>query len=345
MGDLMSYSGLTTKIRAMHRNIISKKEYQEISNLTSVAEFVSYLQHHPSYKELFASMEISKLHRGDIERLLIYSVYKDFTKIYSFANIKQRQYLDLYFMRYEIAILKRCLRMVFDHRNVSLDLSIFETFFKRHSKIDIIKLSESTSIEDLVANLKGSMYYDAFWKLSNLKDLTLFDYEMCLDLFLFNTIWKTKKKYFKGEELDMITHSYGSRIDVLNIQWIFRSKKYYNISAADIYAMLLPINYRLSKSDITALVEAGSMDEFADVLKGTYYWRHYAGKIESPDLESLYKKILSDMNLKDYKSNPYSVATINYYLYKKEQERSKLVTAVECIRYGFDSKEVAKYII
>ena len=51
----------------------------------------------------------AELHRGDIEKVLRQSVYHDFAKLYSFANLKQRQFLSMYFMRYEIYFLKVCL--------------------------------------------------------------------------------------------------------------------------------------------------------------------------------------------------------------------------------------------
>ena len=33
---------------------------------------------------------------------------------------------------------------------------------------------------------------------------------------------------------------------MLNIQWIYRAKKYFNLSPADIYALLIPIQYKIS---------------------------------------------------------------------------------------------------
>ena len=32
----------------------------------------------------------------------------------------------------------------------------------------------------------------------------------------------------------------GSKIDLLNLQWIYRAKKYYNMKPADIYLLLMP---------------------------------------------------------------------------------------------------------
>ena len=100
---------------------------------------------------------------------------------------------------------------------------------------------------------------------------TLFDYEMTLDLFYFSYLWKTYHKMFKGKELTTLRETYGSMIDLLNIQWIYRSKKYYRITNADIYALLIPIRFKLKQVQIAQLVEAADMNEFDHVLLTTYY--------------------------------------------------------------------------
>ena len=45
--------------------------------------------------------------------------------------------MALYFKRYELSVMKDCLRKVFDKGHADLDLSLFKDFFNRHSKLDI----------------------------------------------------------------------------------------------------------------------------------------------------------------------------------------------------------------
>ena len=46
----------------------------------------------------------------------------------------------------------------------------------------------------------------------------------------------------------------GSKIDLLNLQWIYRAKKYYNMKPADIYLLLIPIHYKLSTDQVKEMV-------------------------------------------------------------------------------------------
>lgn len=345
MGDLMSYSGITTKVRAMESHLISENQFHEMAGLSTVTEAVDYLSHLKPYNGLFDDLEGSSLHRVAIEERLILSLYKDFAKLYRFANLNQRKFLDLYFMHFEIDILKKCLRNAMGNNYLDIDLLVFEDFFKLHSKLDLIKLSSSRSLTEFWTNLEGSIYYDVLSEVSDSKEPTLFDYEVHLDLLYFRTIWKVMGKHLKKEEKELLSNCFGSKLDLLNIQWIYRSKKYYQIQSTDIYSLLIPTNYHLTKEQITKMAEAGTIEEFYGLLKTTYYGRKADIEVfDLPDLEKLTKEVLDKIYRSTSQQNPYSIATLNSYLYFKEAEIQKVITLIESIRYRLTPDEIISYV-
>ena len=84
-------------------------------------------------------------------------------------------------------------------------------------------------------------------------------------------MWKERQKFLKKKELELFTRDCGSKIDLLNMQWIYRAKKHFNLKEADIYSLLIPIHYRISVEQIKAMAEASNMDEFFAVLQKTPY--------------------------------------------------------------------------
>jgi len=345
MTGLLAYSGITTKVRAMESRLISDEKLREMASLETVSEALDYLKHQPAYREIFEGMDERQPHRGMIEQRLILSKYRDFSKLYRFAKVSQRKFLDLYFLHYEIAVLKRCLRCILDHQKVDLDVSLFQNFFEKHSKLDLACLSSSETIQDFVSNLKGSVFYGLLTDLSDAHGATLFDYELKMDLLYFKTIWKAHGKLSRQEE-NIITRCFGSRLDMLNIQWIYRSKKYYHLLASDIYSLLIPIPYRLRQRDITKLVETESLDDFFLALQGTYYGSLSLSDLnEKPDLEELYEKVLNRIHRITSQRQPYSIAILNSYLYFKELEIQKIITVIEGIRYGLGADTICSYVI
>lgn len=347
MPSLLKYSGITTKVRAMHSKLIKPSGYEALVSLEHVSDALSWLKHQPSYAHVFDGLEESKAHRGEIESLLTNALYEDFTRIYRFADMKQRKFMDFYFMHYEIAILKKCLRSAYAKSENALDLSMFREFFEKHSDVDIVRLGSTMSIDEFITALNGSRYYGPLSRMKQTSDPSLFDYEMALDLYYFSYIWKSKDKVLKGKDLKTLTEVYGPRLDLLNVQWIYRAKKYYDMAPVYIYSLLIPCNYKIRPAVIKSLVESGSIEEFFTILDKTPYAASYQKDADGDmhSIETLYTTILKNIFSLANRRNPYSIACINSYLYFKEEEIQKITTIIEGIRYQLPPGEIAKYAL
>ena len=120
MGSQRTYSGISTKIRSMRSHILGDRDYENLAQLSSVPEAVEFLRQRPGFRDCFASLDEQTMHRSYIERLLIYSEYYDFVKIYRFSNFEIRKFLDVYFLTFEKNFLKSVLRGIADHRESRL---------------------------------------------------------------------------------------------------------------------------------------------------------------------------------------------------------------------------------
>ena len=194
MGSLISYSGISTKIRAMERWRISDAQFAQMAALESVPEAVRFLMKLPPYEAIFKGLEEKDLHRGIIEQQLNLSQYQDFAKLYKFADRKQRRFLELYFMHYEIGILKTCLRNVAGNREQQQDLSVFREFFDRHSRVCLENLEGCKSIGQFIENMKESPYYGVLAALQDKGRALLPACENAMDMLYFKSMWRAKDK-------------------------------------------------------------------------------------------------------------------------------------------------------
>ena len=343
MGNVMTYSGLTTKVRAMQAKLLNGRDFENIANLRSVPEAIEYLKDKPAYVRYMEQIDVSLYHRGNIEKILYQSLFDDYTRIFRFAGMEQKKFLKLYWKRYEIDLINYCLRIVFNHYDMPFDIEYKKVFFDKYSQISIDKLATSRNIAELIDNLKDTEYYEPLKPLIDSESTTLFDYDLALDLYYFSEMWRKNRRLLKGKEREMYIRDFGTKIDLLNIQWIYRAKKYYNMLAPDIYSLTIPIQYRLGIEEFKNLVEAPTVEEFEKRLEDTYYARKYAD-ISGKTLEATYKECLERQCISDRRRNPYSIATVNTYLFLKEEEIYKLTTALECIRYGLSSRETLGYL-
>lgn len=343
MGNLLEYSGIVTKLRAMEAGLLKPEQFTEIANLGNVPEIVDYLKKNTAYAYVLSTLEDDQIHRGNIEKILLQSLYYDYTKIYRFCGQKQRRFMKLILKNYEVDLINYCLRIVINRYKQPFDLNYKKAFFDRYSQISIERLITSRTTDELVENLKGTEYYAPLKKLKDSQNVTLYDYNLTLDLYFFTSTWKEQKRILKKKDLELFIRDRGSKIDLLNLQWIYRAKKYYNMKPADIYLLLIPIHYKLSTEQVKDMVETSGMEEFENAVAKTSYARHYDFRRDLT-IERMYADCLQYVYTVDRRRDPYSIASINTYLFLKEEEIKKLTTVMECVRYSLTPGETLAYV-
>ena len=344
MGNVMAYSGIVTKVHGMQAKLLSEEELEEVASKKTVPEVIEYLKEKPAYAEYMNRLEVKLYHRRNVEKVLYQSLYADWSRLFRFAGMEQKKFLKVYWKRYEVDLINYCLRIVFNHYEKPFDLEYKKDFFDRYSQISIDKMITSRNIDELVDNLQGTEYYEPLIKIKDSGAATLFDYDLALDLYYFMTLWRKQRRLLKKKELEIYTRDCGTKIDLLNIQWIYRAKKYYHLLPPDIYALTIPIHYRLNLEGFKMLVDTPSVEEFQNRLDETYYAKKYEIGKEQKTMEQIYQDCLRQLYLSDRRREPYSIASISTYLFLKEEEIKKLTTAFECIRYGLTTTETLAYM-
>lgn len=339
MSSQVAYSGISAKIKAMGSRLLSPAQYEELAGCSSVSDAIAYLKNLPAYADCLAHFDAASMHREQLERVISSSLQSDFIRLYKFANTEQKQFLSIYFLRFEIALVKECLCTLFSPEKVELDFSIISDFFLRHTRIDLNALNSSNNISEFVEKTIDSELYPLLLEISEKPNTGLAEYEMALDTYYFTQFWKKIQKFLSKKDFEAISAIYGAQIDMLNFQWIYRAKKYLNFSVGQIYSMVIPIHHKLKKTQLAAMMDADSVESLLALIEESYY-----GKFVPDDgifaLEDVYYDLQHTINDKISRQNPYSAAVINDYLYKKETERNHIISIIEGIRYGMDTNSI-----
>ena len=318
MRDVMRYSGIVTKVAAMRAKLLKPQDYEQLASMDTVTDIIEYLKQTKSYGKFITQMDESLYHRGNIEKVLIQSLYDDYTRLYRFADMQQKDFLKIFMKRYEVDLVRYCLRIVFNHSNVPFDLNYKKPFFDKYSKIRIDQLVTAKNIDHLVDYLKNTEYYAPLSRIRQSGASTLADYELALDLYYFSMMWKERKGNWDKKDKEML--------------------------APDIYTLLIPIQHKVSNQEFKVLVEAPSVEEFKRRLNETYYGKKYEFG-EQVQIESIVNECVEHILTIAYRNHPYSLASIQQYLFLKEEEIYKITTALECIRYGLSQRETLQYLV
>ena len=344
MGSLITYSAIAAKLAAMRGHFLTDDEFSVLSGMESVPAAVEYLKNDPAYTDVFSGIENEELHRSKIEELLWHSLYGDFSRLYRFANRTQRKFLDLYFLHFEIDVMKRCLRDAISGKRSELNFKSFEPFFRKHSHLDFTALTESATLDEFLDSIQNTPYYGPLKALRDQGISSLFEFESALDTLYFIRFWKSLKDQLSKDDRAAIADCAGEKVDLFHLDCLARAKRHYKLSADAIMELLIPIWYRLKKSQARELAEASSIEEFGRILKGTRYgnriFRTSGAQQEDSEFRSLFRALLDAVYSKSGRKDPYSAAALNSYFYFKEEEIRKIITTVEGIRYSLGSPEI-----
>ncbi|MBE6012181.1 MAG: hypothetical protein E7234_06455 [Lachnospiraceae bacterium] len=337
----MDYSGINAKVKAMKGRLLDYSDYYELASLKSVESVGMKLRENVAYTEFMDSVLAQADHSRHIfeQKLLIIPV-NDYYKIYRFIpdfNIKR--YLKTLALKKEMLLIKLIFCSLYDERNITYSKDELEYISKFDLNFDVTKLIVSKNARELIDNLKGTEFYDILDGIYT-EGISIFDLEMSLDFYYYNRLWRDKNKYLKGRNKSIMTDITGTEIDMQNIIWIYRLKKYYQIKSNDIFKYLIPIHYRLSGDSISKLVEAPNMNILYDYILNTPYG--YAFKDES-DLTRCYNNVMYKA-YERYMTQQNSIAQITDFLHRKQIETENIISLIEGVRYSLSPDEIMKYL-
>ncbi len=342
MNGLITYSGITTKIRAMESHFLTDDDFRELTALPDVPTVAERLMRHPGYEKPLAAVSGQKLNREHIEQRLPDAVFYDFERIYHFADASLRSFLKHYARRYEVHFIKSILTRIAvldkdDENAIPAAVTDRKDFYDHFTCLDFTKLVEASTLDDVLAALEDTPYRDTLRRVQNQGGAGIFRYETALDLFHFSAIWKEKDE-LPDSSAKSLALFYGTKFDLLNIWFIYRARTNFRMDTSGIYALTIPVLYRLSKKDIMAMVEAPDGAAFADAVRNTWYGGRYPA-LAPDNLQYMYTEIMREIIRAEARRNPYSTAMPYYYLYWKEHEVYRLTSAIECVRYGIPPEE------
>jgi len=90
------------------------------------------------------------------------------------------------------------------------------------------------------------------------------------DLQYYLTLWRSIRTLSKANQQAM-QRIIGTEIDLQNILWVYRLKRFYKISGDEAYGFLIPIKYRLSDDAFAKIVTCKDISGLQTEISATIY--------------------------------------------------------------------------
>lgn len=342
MNPFASYRAVNTKIHGKRRTLLPKKDWKRLAASDNVSHVIDYLKKRQGYQEIFSAYKNSDIHRSDLEMMFDHYCVAEIETLLHYFSGSYKDFFSTFLMEYEISDLNLILRNIATNE----DMTDIEQYFKHSSKwakADYSKLITCKNIAQFVEALKGTCYYQALKTLTQ-EDLSKREFHMEMKLYmLYYSILNEKIDRLTKEDQEIARRVIGTKVDFLNVQWIYRAIKYYDISPEEILIYSLPNGNKLGYHKLKQLSYAKNVEECKKLIE-TYLdyplFKHDNDAfLDCMSDRYLYKFVLR-MN-KDSENIEPSLAYINMIII----ERNDLIALTEGVRYALPENELSKYLV
>lgn len=344
----VEYCAISAKLKAMNRDTLDEADYEALLSKKTVNEICDYLIHNTGYSSNLEELASADIHRGRMEQLIWQEQFEDYMSLYQFMNAEQRNLLKFLFMRREIDYLKSRIRSMYTgDEQTAVFQGAFKEFFRKHSKINREMVHTAKTMEEYKQACKDTPYYGVL-KRAEVLDADYFSVSMMLDSFYFQEFWKAKIKYFhNNKESGAFASLVGEEIDLLNMIWIYRGKKYFHMSNEMIYTYLIPVRYRLNTQQIKQMVDSDSVEKMIDIAKSQTPYGELFDNVDGEGffIEENYRRMRYRTAKRIFVNQPLTMGAVFAYFELKEMENYKITTIIEGKRYAVDEKTIREHMM
>lgn len=327
-----------TKLCAMGARLLKKRDYHELIGMKSVPEVAAYLKSLDNFKEILAQMDINQVHREELEARMLFALIGDYVKLMHYYKRKNKEIFSYFVRRYEIEQLKTLLRLLGSHT----DFELYIEGYPLPYSFDFQKVASAKDLKEFIEALQGSPYHRVLKQfVVNTEYLNEFDIEIRLDRYYIDYVLEKIKG--KREHKQML-ETFGREMDMMNLLWIYRCKKYYSISKDVIYSFIIPNYYKIDSGIIARMVEAESVDEVLNIARSTEYREIFQNQ-DSKFIELTYQRYMQRIFEQTFRDNKYEAIGVTSYMHLKETEIKDITAIIEGIRYGLPAEEIKKYLV
>lgn len=328
----VKYPNLNAKLKGMYSKRITKMDLEDLIKQNNLKNAVLLLK---EKSDIFKNVD-EDIDRLQIESLLEENQIKDIMKIKKLLGKNDTEMFEMFLLQYEIKCVKSIFRKLFSNDKTE---DIIVQNVKRWTNLlfnDIKGIETVQNFYEFFEAVKRMKYNKILKKYQEQDNINVFEVENEIDKLYFETLYDTVKKQSNLEKI------IGSKIDLLNVLWIFRIEKYYKFNSSQIKKILIKRYYKLNPNIIEDIIKAKTFEEVKKIMSKTIYKSAF---VEEASLEENIDKYLYEVNKKIFRNDMMSIAYVFAYVNMIDYENNDIINTIEGIRYDMDKQEILRRLV
>lgn len=334
--DIMKYGNSKAKLSGMYAKRLKYNDLQELLHQNNLKSAIIILK--TKILELNELDESAR--RIQIETVLDKILIADIIKIKRLLDKNDKEIFNWFIEKYKIRCIKSVFRKLYSktvvHYNPESIKIWTESIFK-----DIDGIQNVEDIAGFLHFINKTNYKKVFENFSNkedqIKETNIFEIENDMDKIYLNKLIAITKD--KNERLEKMIIN---KIDLMNLLWLYRMKKYYNFSEDKIKDIFIKQEKSNSKLEIKQFLSLENDTEILETFKKKAYIKKYETSLS---FEQNINRYLYKEYYKIFKSQMFDISNICAYINLIEMENADIVHIIEGIRYNLNKEEIQKKLV
>ena len=340
-----SNAAMATKAKAMFGKRLTASDYQQLLQKKSIPEIASYLKNETLFQEALEGYSETGLHRGQLEMLIRRDLGTRLSRLLRYASTSGDKFYHYGIMMSEVEQIMACIRAFNDEDNYKM-IGELPLYIEKSTSFDIRALAQVHDFGALLEVLDKTPYADLIrpFSVTNMED---FDYTACesvLRKYFYDQAMKIVDQEFSGKVKKEIKEIFLTQIELDNITRIYRSKRYFNATPAQIKKVINPVYLRIPKRELEEMIDHCNAEEFMERLARSAY-HNYLDSSNFAYIEYHAQSINYNLNKRHmmFSTNPDIVLIA--YLVLSETEIQNVVDIIEGVRYGIPADKINRLLI
>lgn len=345
MSGLGTYAFLNAKVKGKLGKLISRAQYLQLMRAPDVMSACLVLRG-TQYQDVIADM-LSPEDLPRIEAALVADLIAAHREVYDAAKGYVQRFIEELLRQYEVETLKAILR--------AWNSGEEKTFLYREricNEIPVDGLLAARSFEEIIVLLGDTPYRKPLTQAREEYEKTgsLFPLEVALDKELYEATWNVVRE-LPAADRKVASRLLGIEADILNINWIVRFKRYYDLGLAEVLHAMVPGGLHV-KEEFVREVYPGRDDTSlaAALLAGTY--GHLPSEMSGEKevrgfdrLEGFLKGAYLEQLRQTLGGYPFTIGIVMAYLRLKKAEVSNLITILNAKAFNLPPEELEGSIV
>lgn len=334
----------------MYGNRLRKNDYEELLRKKSVGEVASYLKTETDYASSLKNVYENRIHRGQLENLINTHTFKKVLKLLKFSQLTKDEFYTNYIIHEEVDIILSSIRSLvperFDDIETNALLQEIPFYLSDFISFDLEKMVDLKNYKQLLKALENTPYYEIL-KRNEPQGEEKIDYtiiERELMTYYYKHIFRVIDEVFKGSQKKKLNAIYRTQIELSNITKIYRFKKFFKVSNAEIKKSMMMVNSRMNSVMLDELIALPTAEDVLTALENSKY-QIFSDEQDYVFIEYYAEKIQYNLAKRYMHFSIETPLIFTSFVILQQTEVQNLTNIIEGIRYDIPMTDIEKMLI